>query len=122
MNERKPRILLVDGDAGLLSIRWLRLLLEGYEVRQLLDGAMLGETLESFRPDLLVVDPAVCAPSQLDQVRSDPRSVALKIVVNSAAPPDGEPADAWLDKPAGHAALRATIRRLLAAAQFGGSR
>ncbi len=130
MNDRK-RILLVDGDAGLMSIRWLRLMLEGYDVRQLEDGASVRETLESYKPHLLIVDPATCGAlgkSSLQEIRSDPRFGAPKIVVNSAGRLDGEPgsiggpsADAYLDKPAGHQALSETIRRLLREPQLGGS-
>jgi phosphoribosyl 1,2-cyclic phosphodiesterase len=117
--------LLVDNDAGLLHIRRLRLLSEGYDVKILAGGACAFtlEAIAAYAPDLIVLDfvvPNMPGSGLLGRIRRDGRFGSVKIIVNSAVGPEGNTryclesgADAFLSKPIGHEALAETIRSLL---------
>ena len=117
----RKRILIADGDRGLLSIRSLRLRIEGYEVVEAGDCDAAKRAMDGFQPHVLVLDPAITGgESLLGWVRGQPRHDAVKIVVNSARDFSAEHeycgdlgADAYLPKPLEHDELIRTTRRLL---------
>src|SRR5262245_40734554 len=84
---KREKILLVDDDADLSALRKLRLHAEGYEVREVADGALAMEAISAFRPDLVVLDllmPNVSGETLLTQIRAEPTYGAVKIIVSSA--------------------------------------
>jgi phosphoribosyl 1,2-cyclic phosphodiesterase len=117
----KTRLLLADGDCGLLSIRSLRLRIDGFEVLETGDSALAARALEHFRPDALLLDPAIPGgEALLRAIRGDRRHDALKVIVNSAKDYEAEHsfcrdlgADAFLAKPVDHARLVRTLHRVL---------
>jgi phosphoribosyl 1,2-cyclic phosphodiesterase/CheY-like chemotaxis protein len=119
----RKKILLIDDDRGLLSIRKLRLLVEGYDVKELNDSSLAMETMAAFNPDLVVLDlimPKMSGEVVLERIRSDQRYQSVKIVVNSAKKFESDyrsclesGADAYLSKPLEHDTLTGTIRKLL---------
>jgi DNA-binding response OmpR family regulator len=120
----RKRVLLADGDCGLLSIRSLRLRIEGYEVEEVGDSGGVVRALEWFAPDLLLLDPAIPGGEPLlREIRGQRRYQALKVVINSARDFGSAPsfcrelgADAFLTKPVDHDGLLGTLRKLLPAA------
>lgn len=117
----KKRILLADGDCGLLSIRSLRLRIEGYEVTEVDDCAAAMRAMDQFQPHVLLLDPAMNGGvALLKWVRGNRRHDEVKIVINSARSFDAEHsfcgdlgADAYLAKPLEHDQLIRVTRRLL---------
>jgi phosphoribosyl 1,2-cyclic phosphodiesterase len=117
----RKRILLADGDCGLLSIRSLRLRIEGYEVMGVGDYAEAVLAMDSFAPHVLLLDPAIRGGEDLLRaIRSQRRYDAVKVVINSAMDFEAEHsfcrdlgADAFLAKPLEHDALIRTLRKLL---------
>jgi phosphoribosyl 1,2-cyclic phosphodiesterase/CheY-like chemotaxis protein len=117
----RKRLLLADPDRGLLSIRSLRLRIEGYEVLEVADCAAAIRAMDGYAPDVLLLDPAIAGGEHLLRaIRSHRRYDGVKIVVNSAAASDAEQgycrdlgADAFLAKPVEHDLLARTVRRLL---------
>jgi phosphoribosyl 1,2-cyclic phosphodiesterase/CheY-like chemotaxis protein len=117
------RILVVDNDPHLLWIRKLRLLAEGYDVKVVQDGSRILESMEAFRPDLVVLEllmPGAPGELVLEKLRADPRFADTKVIVNSALSLEGDygfcvkyGVDAYLAKPLDHNMLSKTIRKLL---------
>lgn len=56
MNNGKPRVLLVDDDAGLLRLLSLRLMAAGYDVLAVESGERALEELAQYHPDLMITD------------------------------------------------------------------
>lgn len=119
----RKRVLLVDDDADLLSIRKLRLLAEGYSVHAVDSGAVAMNAIDMFQPDIIVLDlimPGISGETLLKQVRDNERFRAIKVIINSAKTYERDQrhclesgADAYLAKPAEHDALASLISRLL---------
>ena len=117
------KVLLIDDDAGLLSIRKLRLQAEGYAVNTVNDSATALDAIASYQPDLIILDlimPAVSGETLLRRVREDECFKAIKIIVNTAKSFESDQrlclesgADAYLAKPAEHDALVNLMRKLL---------
>ena len=119
----RKKILLVDDDADLLALRRIRLLSDGYEVREVGDGALAMEAMAAFRPDLVILDllmPNVSGDTLLRQIRETPAYEAVRVIVSSAKNFKSDQklcldlgADAFLTKPVDHGVLAVTIRKLL---------
>lgn len=119
----RRKILLVDDDSDLLSIRNLRLQADGYAVRTVNNSAMAMDAIASFQPDLIILDlimPAVSGETVLKQVRESECFRETKIIVNTAKSFECDQrvslesgADAYLAKPADHDSLVSLIGRLL---------
>jgi len=119
----QKRVLLVDDDADLLSIRRLRLQAEGYAVKTVDSSAVAMEAVGSFRPDLIVLDlimPGLSGETLLAQIREHECFKAIKIIVNSGKSFECDQklslewgADAYLAKPSEHDALLNLISKLL---------
>ncbi len=56
MNDDKPRVLLVDDDAGLLRLLSLRLTAAGYDVLAVESGEQALAQLARYRPQLMITD------------------------------------------------------------------
>lgn len=130
MNEMVPlplaaprKILLVDDDSDLLSIRELRLQADGYVVKAVNNSATAMDAIASFQPDLIILDlimPALSGETLLKQVRQDECFRKIKIIVNTGKSFECDErrcldsgADGYLAKPAEHDALIGLIRKLL---------
>jgi two-component system response regulator GlrR len=63
MSDNKPRVLLVDDDAGLLRLLSLRLTAAGYDVLAVESGEQALAELAQYRPHLmpLMLPAAVCS-------------------------------------------------------------
>ena len=118
----KRRILLADCDSGLISIRSLRLRIDGYEVMEARDGAAARSALEAFRPDVLLLDPAIPGGEALmPWIREHHLFDTMKIVLNTARDCDTDEvsfcrdlgADAYIAKPAEHDRLLRTLDKVL---------
>lgn len=119
----RKKVLLIDDDVDLLSIRRLRLQSEGYAVKTVDNSATAMDAIASFQPDLIILDlimPVVSGETLLKQVRDDQCFRAIKIIVNTAKSFEFDQrhslewgADAYLAKPAEHDVLVNLIRKLL---------
>jgi DNA-binding response OmpR family regulator len=118
------RALIVEDDAGIAELWALVLAEAGFAVR--LQGAALGVAalLRAWRPDVVLLDlglPYRSGASLLAELKADPATAAIPVVVVSAAP-DTLHAEyrrrvaAVLRKPVGLQALRAAVHTALAAA------
>jgi len=119
----RKKVLLVDDDTDLLALRRMRLQADGYEVREVTDGAFAMETMAAFQPDLVILDlllPNVSGDTLLTRIREIPAYESVRIIVSSAKKFETDQklclqlgADAYLVKPVDHSVLGATIRKLL---------
>lgn len=89
----KPRVLLVDDDLSLANSYQVRLETEGFEVRQCNDGEQALQMVQSFLPDVVLMDimmPKLNGFDTLDNLQQMPNIKGLKIVILSAL---GQPED-----------------------------
>lgn len=115
-------MLIVEDDADIRAMMALALADAGYEVREAADGRTGFELLESWRPDLVVLDllmPAMNGWQFRDLQRAFPATAPIPVVVTTALsqlPPvlDRLGAAASLAKPFDVAELVATVGRVLA--------
>lgn len=120
-DRRVKRILVVDDDPSMRFM--LRLIFEGtgYEVSEAHHGAAALSQLKDTLPDLLITDmmmPIMDGGELIQQLRSDPRTAHLLILVVSGNPDAlevGRNADAVIGKPFLPADLRARVDSLLGA-------
>lgn len=118
---RVKKILVVDDDPSMRFM--LRLIFEsaGYEVSEAHHGAAALSLLRDSLPDLVVTDmmmPVMDGGELILQLRADPRTAGLLILVVSGNPDArevGRNADAVIGKPFLPADLRATVNTLLGA-------
>jgi len=86
--KRKPRILIVDDEPGL--VRLLVLLLtkqDRYEVRSIYDATQALAVAVEFQPDLILLDwvmPQMNGGDVAQQIRADPRVSSARILFHSA--------------------------------------
>src|SRR5512134_2036776 len=124
MPEYPPRILVVeDVPLGLAMLR-MRLEAEGFEVITARDGVEALDQARDGRPDLMLLDlmlPRLSGERLCQDLRADPRTQALAIVVLSARVQEAERlralaagADAFIAKPYDAARLVEEIRARLA--------
>jgi two-component system alkaline phosphatase synthesis response regulator PhoP len=115
-----PRILLVDDDEALR--RLLRTTLdEGFEIAEAENGQRGLELLDSFRPDLLVLDwkmPGAWGSEVLDEVRRKRPDLPVVVLTAESKPQHRHlaeqlGADAFLTKPFSPLELLAAVERLL---------
>lgn len=115
------RILVVEDDDTLRETLAEVVADEGYEVRTASDGQAALRALESWTPDLILLDvmmPRMDGFAFRERQRHLPRAAEIKVFVLSAARDVEEAArrltaDAWLAKPFALADVLGTIRRLV---------
>ena len=85
---RKPKILIVDDEPGLVRLMTLMLMTtHRYEVRSIVDPTQALETVVKFKPDLVLLDwvmPHISGGDVAQQIRSDSRVCATPILFLSA--------------------------------------
>jgi DNA-binding response OmpR family regulator len=84
--KRKPKILIVDDEPGLVRLLAL-LLTKRYEVRSIYDAAQILDAAVEFRPDLILLDwvmPQMHGGDVAQQIRADPRLSDTRILFHSA--------------------------------------
>lgn len=124
MSQQTPRILVVEDVPVMLTVLRMRLEAEGFEVIAARDGIEALEQARDAHPDLVLLDlmlPRLPGERVCRELRSDPRTRALPIIVVSARAGEAERlralaagADAILPKPYDVAALIGEIRARLA--------
>jgi CheY-like chemotaxis protein len=91
-------ILVVDDDASIRQLLVAMLVVEGYAVHAVADGVAALESVESARPDCIVLDvmmPGIDGHDVLAQVRSRPVYADIPVVMLSAAAEDRHAWRAW---------------------------
>lgn len=118
----RARLLLVEDHPTMRGAVRVILEAEGYEVAEVGDGASALEAIRSGPPDLVVLDlniPGVSGAEVLRELRADPATVAVRVVVATAEGEEGRAsamrlgADEYLTKPFGPAVLLRTVARVL---------
>ncbi len=94
----KKRILLVEDDTALSGVYRSRLELEGFEVKEVVNGEDALSMALEFRPDLVLLDammPKISGFDVLDILRNTPETGDIKIVMLTALsqPKDKERAE-----------------------------
>ena len=96
---RYPRsVLVVDDDPSVRTLLELVLTAEGFVVRCVPDGAAALESVAAARPDVLLVDvmmPGLDGRALTRQLRDDPSTHDLPVVICSAIADDREQWEAW---------------------------
>lgn len=121
----KRIILVVDDDPAISNLVQDALTDEGYAVRTAL-GAEAVRVAQEDQPHFILLDimmPGMDGVEMSAQLRSDPRTAHIPIVVMSAFTPNTAPVglqcDGWLAKPFSLTQLYATIGRWTAATRRG---
>jgi CheY-like chemotaxis protein len=125
VSDHPPRILVVEDVPVMLAVLRMRLEAEGYEVIAARDGIEALEQTREGHPDLILLDlmlPRLSGERVCRELRSDPRTRSLPIIVVSARVGETERlralaagADAFLAKPYDVVQLTGEIRTRLAA-------
>ena len=123
MSEHPPRILVVEDVPVVLAVLRMRLEAEGFEVIAARDGIEALEQARAGHPDLMLLDlmlPRLSGERVCQELRGDPRTRALPIIVVSARVGEAERlralaagADTFLSKPYNVAQLIGEIRSRL---------
>lgn len=118
----RARLLLVEDHPTMRGAVRVIFEAEGYEVAEVGDGASALEAIRSAPPDLVVLDlniPVVSGAEVLRELRADPATAAVRVVVATAEGEEGRAsamrlgADEYLTKPFGPAVLLRTVARVL---------
>src|SRR4051794_41740678 len=116
------RVLVVDDSEAIRSLIGVNLELEGFEVRTAVDGLQGLEMAREWHPDVITLDvvmPRMTGFEALEQLRADPATADIPVVIVTARVPAadrtrGEAAgmDAYLTKPFEPAELVAVVTAL----------
>ncbi|HCA47374.1 MAG TPA: two-component system response regulator [Armatimonadetes bacterium] len=91
-------ILLVDDERDLVFYTKLFLEEKGYEVTEAYDGQQALEVLETFRPDLVLLDvtmPRLNGWDVLKRMQEDPEKVDIPVLMLTARSEDADKARGW---------------------------
>lgn len=96
--DAKKKILLVEDDMALAGVYHARLELEGFEVKDVVDGEDALTAALEFKPDLILLDammPKISGFDVLDILRNTPETSNIRIVMLTALsqPKDKERAE-----------------------------
>jgi DNA-binding response OmpR family regulator len=116
------RVLLVEDHPTMRGAVRMILEAEGYDVSEAADGTTALEAIRRAPPDLVVLDlniPGISGEEVLREVKSDPATAAVRVVVATAEGEEGRAAalrlgaDEYVTKPFGPTVLLRTIARVL---------
>lgn len=120
--ERTRRVLVVDDSDAIRGLIAVNLQLEGFDVRQAVDGQHALEVLTEWRPDVITLDvvmPRLGGFETLERLRADPDTSGIPVVVVTAraqavdrARGEALGADAYIAKPFEPAELVSVVGRL----------
>jgi CheY-like chemotaxis protein len=120
----RPRILVVDDDEVIRELISVNLELEGFEVHTAVDGRDCLAKVREIRPVVVTLDvmmPQVDGWDVASQLRGDPETAPVRIVLLSARAQEGDirrgtriGVDAYLTKPFDPDELVEIVRRLAA--------
>jgi len=121
MGGNRPRLLLVDDDAGLLRLLSLRLTAAGYEVSAVESGEQALARLPAFDPHLIITDlrmPGMDGMTLFDRVHATRPDLPVLVLTAHGTIPDAFNAAArgvfsYLTKPYDSKVLLECIRRAL---------
>ncbi len=85
-NKSKPRILIIDDNAGFRELLRIMLSNEGYAVEEAEDAVEGGKAMLAAQPDLVICDidmPYMDGLELLSALRSDPSTASLKVILLS---------------------------------------
>ena len=123
------RLLLVEDEPDIGALLAEFLMREGFEVRVLADGRQVAQTIDGWRPDLLVLDIMLPGEDGLSICRRVRQQSAIPIIMLTARSADAEKitgldtgADDYLGKPFNPRELLARIKAQLRRAAMGGAR
>ena len=118
----RARLLIVEDHPTMRGAVRAILEAEGYEVAEVGDGASALEAIRRHPPDLIVLDlniPGVSGAEVLRELRADPATATVRVVVATAEGEEGRAsamrlgADEYLTKPFGPAVLLRTVAQAL---------
>lgn len=91
-----PKIAIIEDDAPIRDMYALKLRVAGYDIATAADGKLGLELIETFRPDLILLDikmPYLPGNEVLKRVRSTEWGAAIKCIVLTNISKDEAPAD-----------------------------
>lgn len=96
--EAKKKILLVEDDAALSGVYKSRLLMEGFDIREVNNGEKALSAALDYKPDLIILDammPKISGFDVLDILRNTPETKDIRIIMLTALsqPKDKERAE-----------------------------
>ncbi len=121
--ERSPRVLVVEDDRDIADVLRRSLRLEGYDVREAVDGSTGLRLLREWRPHAIVLDlmlPGMSGFGFRTGQLADPETAGVPVIVfsaqrNAEAWAESLRADAIIPKPFELDDLLATVGRLVGA-------
>ena len=121
-SNRRPVVLVADDDPTIRLVLMLNLDAAGLQVEMTGDGAEVVSLARRTRPDVIVLDvvlPGADGCSVLRELRADPRTAEIPVVLLSARTSDEEiwegwraGADCYVTKPFDMGELLAIVRRM----------
>lgn len=96
--EPKKKILLVEDDAALSGVYKSRLVMEGFDTREVSNGELALSAALEYKPDLILLDammPKISGFDVLDILRNTPETAGIRIIMLTALsqPKDKERAE-----------------------------
>jgi DNA-binding response OmpR family regulator len=96
--DTKKKILLVEDDEALSGVYKSRLLMEGFDVKEVSNGELALSTALEYKPDLILLDammPKISGFDVLDILRNTPETKNIRIIMLTALsqPKDKERAE-----------------------------
>jgi len=118
------KILVVEAHPTMREAMRLVLEHEGYEISEASDGRSAVSNVKSERPDLVILDlnmPGTSGADVLKELKEDPDTSDIRVIVVTATGEEGRPAamnlgaDEYFTKPFSPLALLSTVERVLSA-------
>ncbi len=127
----RKRVLIVDDEPHVATLVARNLTQSGYETATAPDGREALKLLDSWGPDLIVLDimmPEIDGMEVIEILRGDPRTVELPVVILTAKSEDADIARGWaagahcyITKPFSPEELVTVVNRILDTVSSGGA-
>ncbi len=89
MDDRSPLALIIEDEPAIAQLLATILRMQGYQAQTALSGDAACDQLAAARPDLITLDlnlPGTSSAAILEQLRADPDTADLPVIVVSACP------------------------------------